>query len=787
MSEQSRSEALDFQYKLFLKGTPVGPKTYNELLKAGYIKDQTEEGLETNTFVISKAKNSFYQLIGDDSQDRSADLRKDEYKDYSKDTFSPKPIKRANIETIVERFDFKPFEKEIIKADWTPDSVIYHKEDFVKFIDSILYDGFQNRKQLDALNKYRQQAYYWLAEDKRIEDCATNQEVQAYKAEERRRNGENSLYALNKYLMLQEGSLYGGKAEYIAEPFMEIVLYLLDAGYSCAMIKGRQVGATSTLGGWMTNKLFHAQNFFGKYICIDQEKTEEIFNDKIKYAFSEYPEWYRMYRHEDGELKSVALNDRDNMLRVAERDYKGSFGGLNSRVLVTPPSVYAINGGSPTFVGVDEPVGIRVLSKMVKEQRPTMFIKDPETGKLRMARQLWMWSTGGVEDTGGKAWEREYMAILEQWQKRSWLQDTPSGMVPLFFDWTCRPGMSPQFYQQEKAYYYSVTGVESETSQVQFHQHYPTTISDVFLSSDNTLMSIRYITDRINECRGVEHNLRPRHGYLEPIYDESKPLPEGAPVPFKVVGARFVEADDYDQEDKKIVTIFIDAEPDWVDRFYGGTDPTASVGGSLSNMSSSVWDDHLKTIAGVVSSPFIDNRKRWLQSALLMLYYGRHGKGIPELVERNSASGYFEFKKNLSLDRNLVLNAELPDEFRIQSDATGYGIDNYRGEKNKLVINKMYELFKIYGGRIWIETYWTQLSTFFKKITKTGLETWEPKDRRHYKDDNLFSATFAYICKKCFDGKKPRKVDENKEKQARMGGASSFLGYDKDFNLIVNT
>ena len=79
MSEQSRSEALDFQYKLFLKGTPVGPKTYNELLKAGYIKDQTEEGLETNTFVISKAKNSFYQLIGDDSQDRSADLRKDVY------------------------------------------------------------------------------------------------------------------------------------------------------------------------------------------------------------------------------------------------------------------------------------------------------------------------------------------------------------------------------------------------------------------------------------------------------------------------------------------------------------------------------------------------------------------------------------------------------------------------------------------------------------------------------------------------------------------------------------
>lgn len=782
MSEIVKYETLEFQYQLFLKGVPLSKKIYQDLIDNKFIEDP-EVGLHTNSFVLSRATPNSYQLVGDDRADRSSNERGQEYQNYSKETFSPKPIKRDNIASIVDRFDFKPFDTVIIKQDWMPESVIYHKDDFVAFIDSFLYNGFQNRIQYELLNKYRQQAYYWLAEGKTMEDCNTTEEVIAFKEQERFRNAENSLYALNKYLLLQEGSLYGGKAEYIAEPFMEIILYLLDAGYSAAMIKGRQVGATSTLGGWMTNRLFHAQNFFGKYICIDQEKTEEIFNDKIKYAFSEYPEWYRLFRDDDGELKSVALNDRDNMLRVAKKDSKGSFTGLNSRVLVTPPSVYAINGGSPTFVGVDEPVGIRVLSKMIKEQRPTMFIKDPETGALRMARQLWMWSTGGVEDTGQKAWEREFMAILEQWQKRSF----GSGMVPLFFDWTCRPGMSPQFYQQEKEVYYSVQGAESETSQVQFHQHYPTTISDVFLSSDNTLLSIRYITDRINECRRVSHELRPKVGYLEPIYDESKPMPEGFAVPYKIIGAKFIEANDFDHKDKKVVTIFIDPEPDWEDRFYGGTDPTASVGGSLSDMSSSVWDEHLKTIAGFVSSPFIDNRKRWLQSALLMLYYGKKRKSIPELVERNSASGYFEFKKTLNIDANLVMNSELPDEFRIMSDATGFGIDNHRGEKNKLILNKMYELFKVYGDRIWIEEYWIQLSTFFKKVTKTGLDTWEPKDRRHYKDDNLFSGTFAFICRKCFDGIKPRKVENSSTSKTGRQSASSFLGYDSEFNLIVNT
>lgn len=777
MSQLAEQEALEVQYRLFMQGVPLSKETFQKLRQNGFIDDRA--GLESASLALRKPNPDSYQLVelGNRTPEEDKESQRELVESYSDQTFSPIRVTRDNIEDVLKRIDFYEYEYEIQKSDWLPKSVIYHETEFVNFIDSLLNDGFQNRRQYSLLNKYRQQAYKWLAENRKIEDCYTQRELQEYKEEERRRNSENSLYALNRYLVLQDGSIEGGRREYIAEPFMEIVLYLLDAGYSCAMTKGRQIGATSTMGGWMTNKILHHQNFFGKYICIDAEKTEEIFNDKMKYAFSEYPEWYRKYRDEDGELKSEALNDRDNMLRIARKDSKGEVTGLNSRLIVIPPSVYAINGGSPSFVGVDEPVGIRVLSKMITEQRPTMFTVDPATGVLKMARQLWMWSTGGVEDTGGKAWEREFMAIYESWTKRKW----GSGIVPLFFDWTCRAGITPRMYQQEKIEYYSTTGPDAETKQTQFHQHYPTTIRDVFLSSKNNLLSAKYLADRINACNTLPHNLRPKEGYLEPIYDYNKPLSEGSAVPYRITGARFIEASDMDGADKKIVKIFIDPEPEWEWRFYAGTDPTASVN-SISNMSTSIFDDHLKTMAAKVACDFTDYRYRFLQCALLPLLYGKGGRSVPELIEKNLGLAYVEFKTAIGMARNLVYNSELPDEFKINSDIAGHGINN-KSDSNKLIINKMFDLFKMYGSRIYIKDYFVQHQTFVKKYTPAGNETWEPEDKRHYRDDDLFSATFAYICKLCYPNKKPVQTDVKNEKISKTKGLQ--YQYDKNFNLTI--
>ena len=101
---------------------------------------------------------------------------------------------------------------------------------------------------------------------------------------------------------------------------------------------------------------------------------------------------------------------------------------------------------------------------------------------------LLVWGTGGEMDKGGKAYETEFYDALKHWEEGNF----ENGMIPLFFDWTTRPGITKEFYEREKIVY-TVEGPDKEAKMVQFRQTYPSILEDMFLTSQKLLVGIDWI------------------------------------------------------------------------------------------------------------------------------------------------------------------------------------------------------------------------------------------------------------------------------------------------------
>lgn len=772
--------ALDLIYRQWISFVPISPENYKKLVDAKMISPLASDAASAQK-MMAKANPPYVKRdqVDEDEEEVVQSKTEDPDSDYYRPFY--KYVHRENIELLYEReFGGAPY-KDIKKSEWMPESVVEHKSDFISWINSILFNGFQNRESYKKFDLYRRQAYQWLHEKKNLGDFSDRHSRNEFLRKETMRMSENSLYAINKYDYLKEGSDESGKMPLVCAPHQEIISYLTDCGYSWFDIKGRQVGLTSVMGAWASNKIVWNKGYFIKYFAHDDNKTEEIFRDKIKGTFGEKPDWIRFTLNEKGDKESIVLNDRDNWLRLGRKSSKGGIEGHDSSIQVQAPSVYAINGGSPQVAMIDEAALIDIFSPMVKEAYPAMSRINLATGRIEQIRQVIAWTTGGIVEAASKGFEREFMGILKKWKS----DPARANIIPLFFDWTCKPGMTPAEYDRQKEIYYASEGEDGEKSKIQFHQHYPTTIDDVFLTSHTTLLSIKYISDRINQCRSIDHELRPEVGRFVPIFDESKPMGENSWIPYRIVGARFVKAEHVDDPKNQCVKIFMHPEPEWANRYYAGTDPTGSVQ-TASDMTSSVWDEHNKTIAALVSTNFIDYRERFLQCALLSLYYSNKHSKCWELVEKNVGLSYCEFKANNGLDSNLVATTELPEIFRTQNDMYGFGIDNRRGTKNQRIIQAMYNLFKDYGDRIWIEDFWIQHKTFIKKMTKEGNETWGSINKAYYKDDALFSAAFSYICRQAFEFSHPRLMSEEADRSKNRRVVVTPFGYDKDFNLVVD-
>jgi len=411
---------------------------------------------------------------------------------------------------------------------------------------------------------------------------------------------------------------------------------------------------------------------------------------------------------------------------------------------------------------------------MINEGRPTMYWKDPETGKLIQRRQLLAWGTG-TTGKGGGSYEKEWERIYGLWR----IREFSSGIVPVFFDWTTR--CSEEEYIEQKKYYYGsrsvAENVDSETSRIQFHQHFPSHPRDMFMLTDKTLVSREYIESNLNKIRNMDPELMPKYGYFIPVFDKNKPV-ENSDVPFKVIGAEFVPVND-SELDMASAIIMSPPKKGWINRYYQGTDPIASDTGT-SKMASAIWDKNYNTIAAIVNFREPSNPKAsFLQALLLGLYYDVEDKGgVRELVEKNIGLAYTNYKESKGFMDSLVINSEIEDPLQ-SGNPSDYGIDN-KGVRNKFIISRMSEMFLTFGKNIYIDVLFSQLTTFVCKITRTGTESWGPLDNRYYYDDALFAAVYAYICARSFDLLIPRNVVEEKVELRQ----TYAMRYDKDFNLV---
>ena len=535
---------LDFLYELHQSGIDLDPTEILALKEAGYIKDEGPK--------LTKAEK--WEL-----EDQA----------YAKIIYEPGfkfDEKRDLIKNPIER------------KDWLPPSVTEHTKEFIDFINSINTLGFKNRTQYAPFNLYVQQAYNWLEEKTSYNDFFDEQDKKEYLLEEMRRCDHNSLYFLDKYVFYKDADVQedGGKVKYKAQPIHCFFAYMHDCGYSLMFAKGRQMAATTTQMSLDVHDAIFKTNNIMKFICEDETKVQEIFEDKFKSAFYYLPDW----------MKPNVINDAADYLRFGTKEGKGSSGGVNSQIMIVPPKRTAVAGGAPNTVKIDEAGNIKLLSQMLNNAAPTRLMFNPKTKKLEVKRRMVVWGTGGQTDRGGAAFQTELLALFKEWNDGVY----DSAIIPLFLDWTCRPGATQEDYDRQKRIAYSKVGEELEQSITEFHQSWPKTLSDVFLTSSKTMFSMEFIDGMLEEINKIKvkkgFSLVTR-GYFEPIFDENQPAHETSDVPYKIVGANFVPTEDMDQ--RATAYIFSHPKADWRNRYFSGTDPIQANTGT-SNMACAIWD-----------------------------------------------------------------------------------------------------------------------------------------------------------------------------------------------------
>ena len=663
---------------------------------------------------------------------------------------------------------FAIFRDRITKEDWLPTSNIYHEQDFINWINSIVYSAFPQKIRYTKFERYKAQAYKWLQDKETIVDYKSDDAKREYTNRERNRIEENTLYFANKYGELKEGDAVSGVMKYYAKEHHAVIYYLFDCRYNVIGGKGRQIGFTSAMGIIALKMLLVNTNYYIKFIAEDKDTTEEIFSDKIKYPFGALTRW----------LQPPVKSDSGTRFWLSDKPGKGKKGYPNSRIDVVVPKKTAINGGSPQLVLIDEIGNIGILGAMLNEGRPTMFWNDPVTGEFSLRRQVWMWGTGGEMDKGKGSYEKEWYRIIGLWEAKQF----ESGFVPLFFSWHSRLNKSE--YEKEKAWYYGARAAEKdldlETSKIQFHQHYPSTFKDMFLTSASTLVSRDIIEGGLERCRLLGPRMKPVIGYFEPIYDYTDKMPPESDVPYRVIDARFVPLDEDDVREKGTTIIFQKPEKFWMNRYWQGTDPIATETGH-SKQSSAIWDDHLKTVSALMNFRKSHAHKYvYLQTLCLGLYYDVENKiktGVKELVEANIGTNYIDYKELKGYLNSLIFTTQLPA--KVAGGTREIGVDN-KGLRADGIIEYMTEVLRNYHQNIYISVFFDQLTTFAYEINpKTGKESWGCLNKMLHFDDALYALAYAYIARIACSHMPTYKINQ--------GATGSRIRYklvrDADYNL----
>ena len=623
--------------------------------------------------------------------------------------------------------------KGVLTQEWKPNHEEFeYPKEFVDWIDSI-NSGWQNKLKFKPFDLYCKQADLWMEDTSAILDYDNEEDQMDWLFTEIQRCKDNTLYFCNKYGFIKEDRAENGMLPYRAWDAQKVLLFLYDCGYSMMIGKARQIGFTTTMCLAGMKRVNLNKSYFIKFVTHSKDKGIEIFRDKVKWTYTKIPDY----------MAQEVKNWTDQIMNFDKKgDRKGRDEGGGSRFQVDTPAVDSINGGSPSAVFVDEIGLFEIFGDMMREGRPALFKFNPDTGKMTMQQQFIAWGTGGEMDKGGSVFESEFKMCLKQWRERNYQY----GIIPIFFNAYARRGVTDHHIQNERKAYLALEGTKKgETAKVQFHQHYPITIDDMFIRKSRTLYPIHMCNMRLNEIYGKDVPIE--YGYFEPILDMSQPTPDLI-TDFKIIGARWVKTEA--REDVSTSAIIIHHPPEgeiWKNRWYQGTDPINSETGH-SMMCSAIWDSYTNCVSSVVFHRDKKFKYTYLQVLLQSLYYDQQKRGgVKELVENNIGDMHVDFQEIHGFKNKFTANAQLPDYLQTFG-GKWFGISNKTNTAPRIMA-KTEEMIDAYGPNIDVPWLWEQLKTFVEKdlkSTNSHRQTrYQAADSRYDYDDAIFAITFAYI------------------------------------------
>jgi hypothetical protein len=661
---------------------------------------------------------------------------------------------------------------EIHKSTWRPASITNTSAEFKRFIDSHI-PQFDQIIPYEEFYLYCEQARRWLEDKRTLADIPSLERVD-YKWRELDRVAENKLYGLNKYVSIKEDGFIGGRRPYNASTPQALLAFLVDRGNSFELVKGRQAAITSTMLAMVALESVVRNAFSVVFMVHKKDGTgKPLFRNKFQSTFQHLPEW--MIGEVDvarGFSTESAIIDFDP---ATEKLRKGK-DVAEVRLLSSEDSMN-INGQTPTWSLFDESQNIPTFQLLKGELDPTMYQFSMATGRMELVRQCFGWGTGSSNNTGNGSFENDYKGLLEAWQSG----EETDGWIPLFMDWTCRPGMTREFYTMQRRKYLrgqteETKGLSSTERLALFKAHYPSAPDDAFMASHKHVVPVEIMIKQQNRIQSecLKRGLGPVPGKFEPIWDESVVLPDGSLYKHPVRGVRWVPSRMDDIEAP--ISMFMPPDNSWAHRYFQGTDPIQNDGG-FSRFSSAIWDSvgRVQEDGSFAPGPVCILNTRtpftselFLQSSLMGMFYRNYGqKACRELLEINVGHRYADFKCSpvVNLRDSLLTRHELLPKYKLGNATNIYGIDlkGGKGSRKETLYGDLTDLVRSHGHNIWYFPFWSQLRNISVEGDADGSVKWSTRNKNVYNDDLVYAVTYAELCSRCVNKQPQNMTAENKK------------------------
>jgi len=645
---------------------------------------------------------------------------------------------------------------DIKQEHWKPDDVRldYQDQDWCRFINSHI-PRFDRLIPYEKFYLYIEQARRWHEETKDL-DITLMDESQAYEfaRQEDRRMADNKLYALNRYIRIQEDLFPEGR-KYSAGAPQALLAFLYDRGNDILLLKGRQAAITSTVMAMVVIDMIMHNKFNVVLLTDDKIKTGQgILDKKVQGTVQLLPEWIR---NDIDPIDTIWHKEGVSLVFEAATSKVEKRRNSSDLSLMSSDDSQAVNSKTPSRVLYDEVQNIANFEKISKEVAPTQIAEL--NGKHVKVRSQIAWGTGTSTDAGKGVFERMWFEINGLQEKFK----PTGGWVAMFFDWTCRPNFTAQSYRNEMITELRDAGGASEESLAIFFSHYPSAPADSFMARHNGVVPAHLVKANRDLINALPDYLRPIRGLFIPIYDVNRPTQgKSSEHPYYIKGAEFREAVTQQQLLMAVVQMWMRPDNTFVHRYFQGTDPIQSTSGK-SKFASAIYDaygtyrkgccgtDELHyhpTIACIINGRTRNPKDMFTQSVLMNLFYHDNGRrGCPELIEANQGHNYIEFKQTWPVDQsaNMIMRTQLRSIYQRGEARNPVGFWMSSDTKATL-LGDLEAMYYMMGHNIKFMDFHDQFANLEVTETDGNKKTFGTRDYENINDDLVICSVLGKVC-----------------------------------------